>query len=397
MQKINKLEKIVFYGSLLFLFLVFLNFRDIPNRYAILGATVIYLFYVFYNKKTQLSVDALILGTSLFTFGLLAKYSIGNVVVTAIYPTIFFLLAKSLIDTLDNKKYEKGIYLIFLTFLFGYSLHGLLNCGHCFIFGLPWPDTRYWYDVWSGAYLPATQHSIYVLPMLALMIPAVIYCKKYKAVCSVILIVGVFFIVQSIDVLSRTPIMVFAGIAAWELVLFLFFNRNNSKIMKIFKWVFLLGCLSVVVFVIVSWDWLAELSFIQTLERDGGIFNNIRFRAQRSVLMQMFDYPMGGINEMYTEGLVYVHNVWLDMAKRTGLIPFSLFVIYTGYSLWSLFRLLRSNASREMKYALSGVYFAFVLYYSVEPALDANIQYMIPWTFTNGMIAKLGENKNESI
>ena len=86
-------------------------------------------------------------------------------------------------------------------------------------------------------------------------------------------------------------------------------------------------------------------------------------------------------------GREFCHNTWLDMANAAGLIPFFAFAAYTVYSFYELVRLLfRKTVSAETKMMLTGLYVAYILYLSVEPALDASIHLVTPWIFVNGLI-----------
>ena len=75
------------------------------------------------------------------------------------------------------------------------------------------------------------------------------------------------------------------------------------------------------------------------------------------------------------------------MANAAGLIPFFAFAAYTVYTAWETVRLvINKEVGPEIKMILAGLYFAFFLYMSVEPALDASIHLVTPWIFVNGMI-----------
>lgn len=382
-ELMNKLEKPAYYLSLLFVFLIFLNFRDIPDRYAILGACVCCLFYLVKQRKLRIDLSILLLAVSIALYEKMQGFGVLDFLMDAILVTSFMLLGKYLI--LEQKSESENM-IPGVVFLSGISLYGLLNCINYFFNKFDIWYIRRWPDFWTGQDVLATQHCFYIMPMLAMIIPAIIFMKKHKMICGVSLITGVFFVYHSLITLSRTPIMAFAVLCAWSLLLFLVFNRNNKKLMNFTKWLVIVGIVIVAVFFLLNWKWIKDMPFVQNMGKDGGVLNNIRFRAQRSVIVQMFEYPMGN-SEMYTEGMKFVHNVWLDMAKKTGLIPFGLFSIYTLISFIQVVKLLKSNIKQEQKYLLSGMYLAFVLYYTVEPALDANIRYMVPWTFVNGLIA----------
>lgn len=382
-ELMNKLEKPAYYLSLLFVFLLFLNFRDIPNRYAALGVVACCLFYMVKQGKIRVDLSIILLGLSIAMYGKMMGYFTSDLLMAVILTVGFMMFGKYLI--LEAKS-ERECILPGVIFLAGYSLYGLLNSVNYFFHKFEVGGNRTWPEFWTGQNLLATQQCIYIIPLLAMLVPAVICWKKNKVVYSLTIVTSVFFVYHSFLTLSRTPIMAFAVLCAWGILLFLIFNRENKKLMMFTKWTFLISVVTIALFLLLNWGWIREIPFVQNMSKDGGVLNNIRFRAQRSVLMQMFDYPMGN-PEMYTEGMKLVHNVWLDMAKKTGLIPFSLFAVYTMISFVQMVKMLKSNVSEEFKYLLSGIYFAFILYYTVEPALDANIRYMVPWTFINGLIA----------
>lgn len=396
METVNKLKNSLDLVSLLFIFLIFINFRDIPNRYALLGAAGLYLLYIILYKKIQLDLNGILLGLTLFIYARLRGFQTGNVIMYTALPLAFTLFGKSMMTVEREKnRYSYFILLPVIVFLIGYSGHGVLNGITYFVKGTLGEGIRYWADFWTGDIIPGTQHSIYLVSMLAMIFPAIVYFKKYKVVCSSFLICGVFFLYYALISLARSPILIFGIVWVWEILLFIFLNRNNARLMGYIKRALFAGCIAgviVVGLIFLNWDTISHLRFVENLSKDGGILNNVRFVAQRSVLVNLFKYPKGG---MPIEGLKMAHNVWLDMALDTGILTFGMFTLYTVISLVQLIRLLRSSAPEELKYVMSGIYFAFILYYSVEPALNANIQFLVPWIFNNGLIA--GVVQNESI
>ena len=183
-------------------------------------------------------------------------------------------------------------------------------------------------------------------------------------------------------------VVIFALAACLQLVMFVCLEPKKMK--KIFTskvaWItataVIAGITAAVFFVK---DTPVVTAFIENLSKGGGILNNVRFSAQKSALSQLFDYPMGG--RQMNLGRDFCHNTWLDMANAGGLIPFFAFALYTLYTFWELIRfLLKKNITPEVKMMMTGLYAAFVLYLSVEPALDASIHLVTPWIFVNGLI-----------
>lgn len=396
MEAWNKLKKPLDLVSLLFIFLIFINFRDIPNRYALLGAAGLYLLYIILYKKIQLDFNAILVGITLFVYAGLRGFKTSDMIMYTALPAAFALFGKSLMTAeRDKKRYSYFILLPVTVFLIGYSGHGVLNGISYFVKGTLGEDIRYWADFWTGNIIPGTHHGIYLLPMMAIVVPSIIYLKKYKVICSSFLLCNIFFLYYAFRSLARTPIMVLAILGAWEILLCIYLNRKNPRLMGYVKKALFAGCIIGVIgvcLILLNWDTISNIRFVKNLSKDGGILNNLRFVAQRSVLVNLFKYPRGG---MPIEGLKMAHNVWLDMALDTGILTFGMFTLYTVVSLVQLIRLLRSSAPDELKYVMSGIYFAFILYYSVEPALNANIQFLVPWIFNNGLIA--GVVQNESI
>ena len=396
MEAWNKLKKPLDLVSLLFIFLIFINFRDIPNRYALLGAAGLYLLYVILYKKIRLDVNTILAAITLSVYAGLRGFRTSDIIMYAALPLAFGFFGKSLMVTDREGSWRTCFELLPVTvFLIGYSGHGVLNGISYFVKGTLGPGIRYWADFWTGEIIPGTHHGNYLLPMMAIVVPSVIYLKKYKVNCSTFLLCNLFFLYYALRSLARTPIMVFGILAVWELSLFIYINRSNPKLMGYVKKTLLAGVIAAVIavcLILLNWDTISRLRFVENLSKDGGILNNVRFVAQRSVLVNLFKYPKGG---MPIEGLKMAHNVWLDMALDTGILTFGMFTLNTVIYLVQLIRLLRSSAPEVLKYVMSGIYFAFILYYSVEPALNANIQFLVPWIFNNGLIA--GVVQNESI
>ena len=136
-------------------------------------------------------------------------------------------------------------------------------------------------------------------------------------------------------------------------------------------------------------------NFIDSFSRGGGILHNVRFELQAKALKQLFDYPMGGrqMDLYFNYERQYIHNTWLDMVNASGIIPFFAFTAFTVYSVINLIRfLLKKEVSIEVKIITAGLYVMFFLFYSVEPAFDASINYISPWMLINGMIQGLLSN-----
>ena len=187
---------------------------------------------------------------------------------------------------------------------------------------------------------------------------------------------------------TRTTLLVLAIVFFVQVILCVLLEKENvlSKISskKIWTSVAVIVVLMLLGIFLVK-DTQIVKEFIDNLGKGGGILNNIRFTTQRKALSQLFGYPMGG--RKMDLGLIYCHNVWLDMANASGLIPFFAFTGFTVYTLYNLIHFsMQKDIHTETKLIMVGMYAAFFLYYTVEPALDSSVHFITPWILINGLI-----------
>lgn len=400
MEKIKKKEKWIFVISLMILWAFFTQLFNFPNKLAIVCTFLICVIYCILQKKIMFGIREVIL---LITMSLYIWFS-GRRNVTGIsivlLLVLFQMVARYLVSSSGNsEKMIKRLWLLLGVFVLGYTIHAILNAKIFWELGSDF-QARRWMDFWTGSDVPATQHNIYYLPVLGLIFPALLYIKKRKLICILILIVAAFFLYFSLITQSRTPVIIFGFLLLWELFLFVMCSWKDKKKRKK---IFCCGGIVLVVMIVAGglvWlnrDVVQATSFYTAFSRDGGILHNVRFQAQYNVVKQLFVYPFGGY-QMDLAGLNYAHNVWLDMANAAGVIPFALMLVYTLLGMYDLFFLLRSEkVCQAVKYVISGLWIVMILYYMVEPALESSVQFIVPWTFMNGLIYQYSRRENAEV
>lgn len=380
-------EKYLFYGSIIFLFCYFFQLFGFTNSWALLGSGMILFFSVFLKRKIYINIREIILAASLLLYTGIAGFGTTSIISVTFLPVLFMAIGEYMVRSSVATE-EKKLYWLLGVLVAGFTLHGILNSILYFKLGVSEGAGRWWIDIWTGIELPATHHNVYVLPILALTFPAFLFFRKYKWICGVILLSDFFLIMHSIYSFSRIPILIWGILLVFEFVLFVIFNRTNKELVNYLKkiGIVLLGCIFCVLVIIIGLSIWKNRNFVGSLDRDGGIIHNIRFKAQMNVIKQLFVYPFGGY-QMDLCGLQYCHNVWLDIANASGLIPFFLMIIYTIVSCIDIINFLRNPYFKNLlKYIISGLYFAFVVYYMVEPALMADVKFFVPWTYINGLV-----------
>ena len=271
----------------------------------------------------------------------------------------------------------------------GFSIHGILN-SYLYFAGYNEPGRRYWMDIWNKMMLAGTHHSAYLIPVMAMLVPSVIYFKKHKWKTALVLGVTAFFTYTSLVTKSRMPILILILVVMIQMLLYACLEMEKTKKLlrdkRIWLAVFCAVAAMIVAFLMVK-DTAVVSAFIENLSEDGGILNNARFVAQRKAILQLFQYPMGGHQMDLFPLKNYCHNTWLDMANAAGVIPFFAFALYTIYSMYQMILLVKNETvTTEVKLVAIGIYVVFFLYFTVEPALDASIHFLTPWVFLNGIV-----------
>ena len=387
-----KLEKIGFGAVCIFLLCYFMMLFDFPNKLTILFGSIICLVLVIQQRKFRLDWGICLLTLTLGSYFIIL-YGMPRAFTMSLpyVGLVIYVLAHYLsCEVLGQKHGENKIIILLFTMIIGVTVHGLLN-SCLFLDGqFQYEDTvRIWADIWKDGYMAGTWQVVYFLPALAITFPMLIYWKKNKIINSLMLIVSVFFLYISMASESRTSVVIFAGVACAELLLYALLERKRiAELLKNKKvWVasVIVAVLLLIVGVTVIMSPLGQ-KFISIMGRNGGILNNIRFQIQRRGLEQLFVYPMGGY-KMNFLGYAHSHNTWIDIADAAGVIPFFAFAAYTFLTIYELIRwLAKKEISTERKLIVAGIYGAFFLYYTVERGLGGSMHFMTPWFFINGLV-----------
>lgn len=376
------------YALMLFISCYFMRIMNLPNILTVLCGGALCLVLLIQQKKFRID-----LGVCLLILALAAHYVIANGIRGIMYlilyipPIIYVLTNYSACLAKNSQKANKKLLCLIFAMIAGYTILGILN-SYMYYAGYVVPGTRRWQDFWSHEIVPGTQHTAYFLPVLAMFFPAMMYFKERKAVNAVLVVVAVFFCYTALVTRSRMQLVIFVLVCFVQLILFVLLEKEKTKkiLSNKYTWIAMISLLftCVVGFFVVK-DTEIVAAFINNMGKGGGIFKNVRFEAQRMALMQLFDYPFGG--RQMELGREFCHNTWLDMANASGVIPFFLFTAYTLYTAYEMVKLLlKKHISSETKIIFSGLYLAFFLYMTVEPALEASVHLLTPWIFMNGLV-----------
>ena len=395
----QKNEQTIFWAAvLLFLNCYFVMLFDFPNRITILLGSIICMMLWYQQKCFRLDLNTILVTITISSYYIILYGTRAFTMSLPYVGILLYVLGNYLSAQVAEKKDYETFYMLFLfSIILGHSLHGILNAALFLDGQLFEDDIRVWMDIWMQITLPGTQQIVYFLPALAMVFPAIVWFKNRKCANALMIATAAFFIYISMASQTRTSVLILPLVFAAQCMLYVILEWEQVKeILKHKNTKIIAGSLfvlAVVAFFVLKNHPFVK-SFMDIMGRDGGIFNNIRFKLQRSALKQLWLYPMGG-DQMDFMGYPYAHNAWLDMANEAGWIPFFSFVAYTIHVIYELIRwLMKKEVSTKRKIIVAGIFGAFFLYYMVERAFDSSLHFMTPWFFMNGMVhGELTERK----
>lgn len=397
----SKTEKITFYGIILFLFCYFIQIFDMPNSVTVPIGALLCFTLVIKQKKIRLDLETCFL---MITLGFYFVNDFGfTKAITSPYcyvaPVVYILAHYLACEIKCKENHERLFCLLVLTMVIGITFHGLLNSYAFFEnqFIDKYHTPRVWDDFWTREYIYGTMQIAYFFPAFTLIFPTIICWKGKKCETIFWILSSVVFVTVGFLSQTRTPVLILPIIIMLQFGLYVFLEKEIVKKFFSGKRVFIFSGMMIIAVIggmILLINTSVGRSFIVSLGRDGGIFNNIRFKIHRSALEQLFMYPMGG-NMMDHLGYGHTHNAWLDIADIGGVIPFFSFIGYTILTVYEVVRfIMKKKVSSYTKLIIMGLYIIYFIFFTIEPSLDWSVHFMVPWLFVHGAIHGYTKNDN---
>ena len=120
-------------------------------------------------------------------------------------------------------------------------------------------------------------------------------------------------------------------------------------------------------------------SYNKEVEANTSLQNRMRLLA--GALEQILKSPFGGNIDR-----VYYHNLMLDIARVSGIIPMFLMIMYFIRMLRNLLKIFRSGFASDFRYMVVSVYMGFWLNFMVEPVMEGFIEFFLMMCMLDGMV-----------
>lgn len=101
----------------------------------------------------------------------------------------------------------------------------------------------------------------------------------------------------------------------------------------------------------------------------------------------LFLYPLGWSTVQGYETL-YAHNLWLDIARSGGVLPFLIFLIYTVRDIKNFVTVFRARIKNIIAYLLIAFSLVFCLSSFVEPIIDGFVLYFYLYCMIGGCLSQ---------
>lgn len=293
------------------------------------------------------------------------------IVVYAFFPATFYLLGKYIYIKLNGNR----VHLFYFLFLLGalYAITPLISVLLNIKEGGFGQLDRSLPLFWNGQLVTATiMGSYYTLIMCAPSL-LIVQQKKYSWLFTITAIfLFLLCLACALRIGSRTQIFIFLIVLFCSLIYII--PRQSRRRNFITFLVFTVGVFLVVknLSLDLNQDWLA--TFAGRMEKGGG--DDIASGGGRSdrwmkSIEYIFIKPLG----WDTEEFGHSHNLWLDVLRVSGVIPFFLLL---GFSIKSFLTLKSAISKNKMNFAFNNqliVYFiAFNLVFMVEPIFEGVIE-----------------------
>lgn len=243
-------------------------------------------------------------------------------------------------------------------------------------------QSRYALDIWSGALFQPTNLNSYCIFSIISLYPATRYVEN-KVKKRLFQVSAIFAVIVCLVSASRTNLL-------FLILAFLFgvlatgdfgkkkgiFAPTKSKVLGAIVCVFLLLIFSDQIASMIQSSSLGERLSSQNLT----VSNDGRWERMGLVLEHLMDYPFG--NMPFSEA----HNLWLDTARVSGIIPMILMICYTLSVVYNAVKLYwRKSVTLEIRIWMMLTVCTMFLSFMIEPVLEGRPYIFIIFCFFAGL------------
>ena len=399
----NKIKSLFSFDNMLLLlaFLVGINFFEHGNIFfvAFIALSIIKMFVCNEIKiHKEIVIIALFAISFFIIYSIHDSFSIANICYYLLFPICCFIIGSSITE--NNPESTKKVVKTLSSFALGFFIVVFLNFIKTIVVLGVNVNTRSLLSIWrkENFFVTATGINLHiVLFMMYALVFLVFKFKGRKWYHIVLAVLGILFCIYITFHSKNRAFFVIMLLTAIGLPICLtIVNKDKRKfylILTIVITLIIAILTAIAVFVPSVNAWLRQNPlFNRLLNPDESSFAS-RKRYYEIFFKIFHKYPFGNmLSDNYFAGgdeIEYIHNLWLDIYKNAGAIPFVFFVVMSANMIYQVFYL--STRLENKKYAvflLLSVYGIFILGL-LEPIMDGNIYFTSLIYIIAGVLSRL--------
>lgn len=315
-----------------------------------------------------------------FFYFLIGEFSIQGILYYFVCPLLAYLAGWVIIDVRSDE-IEITIRKVIIAILLGFAIHAFLNysinIGH-----------QRWelQDYFTGNIRGATGSGCINTLALSLMAYIIVIEKKKlnKIIglgCTVVSILYAFLLG------TRTQFIILFAVSFVFLVSYLFekYGLKSAAILTAIVLILVGAAFYLYTNNIFGIKVYVDTSNLMARYQVGSGLQTADSYRTSSVLRgldNLLNYPLGGL-----KATSYYHNLWLDVGRVAGILPFVLMVAYTVMINTHVIQIIKSKKiDGWMRYLIMCVYLGIQINFFVEPVLEGLLDFFLIFTLINGMV-----------
>lgn len=367
--------------------------------YGYLGFGLFFVFVYQRFKTGYLYLNALRCESfwTLIVFGLayclLGEFTLSALEYYLVAPILAYAAGWIIVETSEENTTRIVQYMIYSAIV-GFGIHALLN--YAINIGKNrWELT----DFFSGNIRAATGSGSINTLIFSLIIYFIFIeeRKRFKIAAIFFWIISVLY---ALLLGNRTQFVIILIVFVVSLVLYFGEKRDLWMILKVTMIVML-----VIGIVVILYDtnkfgiktMVDSSNLMIRIKTDTTGADEYRFSSIAKGLDNLFEHPLGGMQDTS-----YYHNMWLDIGRVAGILPFMIMVVYSVIINSHAIRIFRLCQVDWFRYLILCVYLGIQINFFTEPILEGNIEYFLFFCVINGMVEcwytmnRNGEFSNEN-
>ncbi|MCR4695293.1 MAG: hypothetical protein K5773_08250 [Pseudobutyrivibrio sp.] len=416
-KRLEFIDKLVYVIFLANVFSYSFMYRILDSRQVYLVMFPIVIYWLLRRKTSPFDIEYLFLQLAFFLGGILMQITapnmnwLWNVMVFSFIFPIAYLLGKMCVGE-DSTQSEKRAFTalnvvaagMFATYILDYAKKYLTVGFHFKDVFLSFIDEEYsqkvapklveWVNFWNPEPVVKNEADFGAYVVIGTLFFAFLNRKEKKKFFWLIVIAETIMVFNSVMAIGRSTVIQLVLVNGILLVTYLLSHVSDGK--KVYKILIPVGTAIIFFALIFGFNifHIRDLYENSFLSRNGGIFNNIRFKWEREGYYNLFTIQKGVWNvQSHPQGKT--HNTWLEYGRNYDVIFYIFLMFFVVFSLIkSLLYFFKRKEKKTVMYYAFGMQLCYFLYFYVERMGFPEKDWIIIYIFVSGIAAGISHAKS---